>query len=800
MSAMKKRILTLLLLAAAALPALAVEPLADVLRRKDWTELAALCGDDSHQAVAEYFRSCQAVAFAPLRPSELLFFARFPEAAEIGEISYEQAEGRYRRLELKRTIKPLYFIRSFARYPVDGLTLRLGDAEVNFKKGVLYRGLPIGSIFLFSGEWEFRIRPESEEERLTLQSLERSDTLVREARAGVFVLAQPDELLQRLPPAEEGAAPGDEETLALYRTFQERWGMPVTLLDELWYFPFAQEFNAVLFAQRGGRSHFRYIFNSGLAPDTSLVLLPENKFYLNYNAVKGLKFSQTGVDELDSLQLNLFLNPQEGFLSATSVLNFKEPSSIKTVSLNPGLAVKGFGRSAQHELQLFRREDTYYLLGEDLRKFSFFYAGAVPSAHEGGDLAKIVFGRSGKNVDRYYLLDRDQDFYPNPGQHFFSSRLRISLPASMECLASGSLVAKRRQGERSEFEFASPGSKGVSLVCGDFRKLASVPGRLPLQVYGHAKLDLRDAYAPAALRGYLDFLLDAFGPLEVPEVNLLLRRWQDYGGWSHQGFVVFNLLDDSITVDDLGTVRRLRMESPVVFGDINRDNLIHELAHQWWGGLVSWKSYQDQWLTEGLAQFATLLYLEEAQGEASYRRALAGCKRWLGRKNDAGPIIYGRRIANLSGDLQAFQSIVYNKAALVFLMLKDILGEEELLQRLRQVLADCRHQSLASPRFIQLLCRGEERLLKFFNGWVYSRQLPRVRRQSVVSGATAVITLTQENGDFVFPLAVRVATREGKYTRTLVVEQREQVFKIFENSPIQSLQVEAPVAPVELHD
>ena len=70
----------------------------------------------------------------------------------------------------------------------------------------------------------------------------------------------------------------------------------------------------------------------------------------------------------------------------------------------------------------------------------------------------------------------------------------------------------------------------------------------------------------------------------------------------------------------------------------------------------------------------------------------------------------------------------------------------------------------------------------------------------MVSGATAVITRTQENGEFVLPLTVRVATREGKYTRTLVVEQREQVFKIFENSPIQSLQVEAPGAPVDLHD
>jgi hypothetical protein len=798
---MKKRLLALFLVLTAAVLAFAQEPLETAVRQKDWTALAAQFDDDTHLQLSSYFQECQEVGFSLLRPNNLMYFARFQDAAEIGELAFERENGRYRRLALKRTIKPLYFIRSFLRYAVVDRRLRMGDAEIHFRKGFLYRGMPMGNVFLFSGEWEFRIRPDSEEERLTLQALERSDMLVKEARAGVFVLSSPEELLDGLSEPEPAMAPDDEEALALYKNLQERWGMPVSFFDELWYFPFAPGFNAALFHRKPGKSYFRYIFNSSNSPDTSLVLLPENKFYLSYNAVKGLKFTQAGVDELENLQLNLFINPNAGFLSATSVLNFKEPSSVKTVSLDPGLVVKGYGRSLQHELQLFHRDDTYYLLGEGLNKFSFYYAGAIASSDEGGDLAKFdLRGRSAKNVDHYYILDRDQNFYPNPGQHFFKSRLKISLPAPLLCLASGSLRSQRKLSEHNEFVFESPGSKGVSVVCGGFEKLLTVPAALPVQIFGNPKLRLKESFSAEAIRGYVDFLVEKFGPLEVPEINLLLRRWQDYGGLSNQGFIIFNLMETNFIDDDVSMLRRLRSDSPVVFSDVNRDNLVHELAHQWWGGLVSWKTYQDQWLTEGLAQFATLLYLENTLGANSFRRIVAGSKRWVFRKNDAGPVIYGRRIANLSEDLQAFQSIVYNKAALIFLMLKEMLGEEELLQRLRQVLADFKYQSLVSARFIQQVSRGEGRLQKFFNGWVYARKLPKVRYQVAVSGQSAEITFTQEDSDFVFPVAIRVVSGEGKYTRTLIVEEKVQKFKIFENAPILSIQVDPLVSPIDLQE
>lgn len=793
---MNKRLLALLLLLAGAGLAMASDPLATAIQKKDWADLAARFGDDSHLQLADYFRECQGVGFSPLRADDLMFFARFRDFAEIGELTFVSENGKYRQASLKRNIKPLYFVNSFSRYDVADRTIRMGDAAIRFKKGAIYQGLPMGNLFIFVGDWEFRITPVSEEEQLTLRNLVRGETFAKDAQAGVFVFNRPD-FLADLPAPVAAAGLEDEEARTLYEIFQKRWGMPVPFFDELWYFAFAADFNAAIFHNKPGKSYYRYIFNSSNAPDTSLVLYPENKFYLSYNAVKGLKFTSQGVDELTNLQLNLFYNPEVRFLSGTSVLDFQEPSNIKQVILDPGLIVKGFGKSQANELQLFHRDDTYFLLGQGLSRFSFYYAGNIDASGETGEQVRVNM-KPPKGSDHYYILNRDQNFYPNPGQHFFKSRVKISLPAPMLCLASGSLRSLQKLGERNEFIFDSPGTKGISLVCGNFEKLTTIPSRLPIQVYGNPKLRLKDFFSPEEIQDYLDFLLEKFGPLDIGGLNLLLRRQQDYGGMSNQGFVIFNLLDARIMDDDISMVRRIRSESPVVFTDVNHDNLVHELSHQWWGGVISWKSYQDQWLTEGLAQFSTLLYLQNTMGEGPFRKVLAAAKRWVLRRNDAGPVIYGRRIANLSDDLQTYQSIVYNKSALVFLMLKEMLGEEELLARLRRFLADFKYQSVASARFIQHFSQGDRRLQKFFNGWIYSRRLPEVSYQVAASGQNAEITFTQKDSDFVFPVSLRVVTAEGKYARTLIVEEKVQKFRIFENAPILSIDAEALSAPIQL--
>jgi hypothetical protein len=97
-------------------------------------------------------------------------------------------------------------------------------------------------------------------------------------------------------------------------------------------------------------------------------------------------------------------------------------------------------------------------------------------------------------------------------------------------------------------------------------------------------------------------------------------------------------------------------DSPVELFRYREYTIAHEIAHQWWGQAVTWDRYRDQWLSEGLAQFAAARYIRERQGERAY---LAILKRSPTRAIlDFGPTTLGSRISYL--DFTAYQAVVYN--------------------------------------------------------------------------------------------------------------------------------------------
>ena len=105
----------------------------------------------------------------------------------------------------------------------------------------------------------------------------------------------------------------------------------------------------------------------------------------------------------------------------------------------------------------------------------------------------------------------------------------------------------------------------------------------------------------------------------------------------------------------------------------------HEISHQWWGHIVGWKSYHDQWLSEGFAQFSASLFAHKAQGEKRLKtfletdRALILAPLPLSniRANDAGPIWMGSRLD--TDKTPAGYQLVYAKGGFVLHMLRMLL-------------------------------------------------------------------------------------------------------------------------------
>lgn len=113
---------------------------------------------------------------------------------------------------------------------------------------------------------------------------------------------------------------------------------------------------------------------------------------------------------------------------------------------------------------------------------------------------------------------------------------------------------------------------------------------------------------------------------------------------------------------------------------------IHESAHEWWGDLVGWKSYRDQWLSEALANYSALSALEKTNPQFVHR-AMEQYREALLKKNEngvptleAGPVTLGIRLYS-SEFPDGYDTISYGRGTWLFLMLHSMFRDAETLQK-----------------------------------------------------------------------------------------------------------------------
>lgn len=130
-----------------------------------------------------------------------------------------------------------------------------------------------------------------------------------------------------------------------------------------------------------------------------------------------------------------------------------------------------------------------------------------------------------------------------------------------------------------------------------------------------------------------------------------------------------------------------------VMRELNLQVLVHETAHQWWGDLVTWKSYRDQWLAEGLANYASLLMLEQGNPAQfhevmeKYRKDLLSKSKDDEQLRDAGPVTFGQRLIS-SHFPGGYEAITYERGTWLFHMLRCMMRDSEMLSRSRRALAN----------------------------------------------------------------------------------------------------------------
>ncbi len=211
----------------------------------------------------------------------------------------------------------------------------------------------------------------------------------------------------------------------------------------------------------------------------------------------------------------------------------------------------------------------------------------------------------------------------------------------------------------------------------------------------------------------------------------------------------------------------------------NEGVIAHELAHQWFGDLITCRTWQHLWLNEGFAQYATALYFEREYGEQSYWNYMN--QQLINAKFANGPL-FVEDTSNISNLFNG--SRVYAKGAVVLHMLRHLLGDSVFFKVLYAYATDpeLKYSSASTEDFQRICEKVSGRALEyFFSEWIYGEQYPRYDWYWTVndSAGISIVTLSinQWTGTshplfFTMPLDIRISY-QGKDTMITVVNDAQ---------------------------
>jgi hypothetical protein len=150
--------------------------------------------------------------------------------------------------------------------------------------------------------------------------------------------------------------------------------------------------------------------------------------------------------------------------------------------------------------------------------------------------------------------------------------------------------------------------------------------------------------------------------------------------------------------------------------------LANTIAHQWWGSEISVRSLNDAWIVNGLCRYGELMFLEDQNGSSALRAALTDVAA-SALAYDTIPLSSAGRLGPFTPE---FQSMTFDKGAMVFHMLRWEVGEKMLPNIFKGVLSQYADQSIRATDFYKVAEEvSQQQLTPFFSQWVDGTGAPK---------------------------------------------------------------------------
>ncbi len=324
----------------------------------------------------------------------------------------------------------------------------------------------------------------------------------------------------------------------------------------------------------------------------------------------------------------------------------------------------------------------------------------------------------------------------------------------------------------------------AALVVGNFEYIEGEADGIPIRVYATAGKKDMGKFSLEAAEHILSYYDKYFG-IKYPYGKLDLVGLPDFsaGAMENTGCITFR--EVILLIDEKRGSIDLKKEIA--------DVIAHEMAHQWFGDLVTMKWWDDVWLNEGFATWMSSKPVQAWKPEWNYKLDnVANTAQTMNVDSLASTRPIHQDAETPAQIQELFDGIAYGKAAAVLRMLESYLGEETFRAGVNAYIAQHKYGNATAEDFWSAQARTSKKPVDvIMPTWVKQPGLPIVNVKSQCSGSSTNVTLTQqryyfdrskfsEPSDQVWqiPLCMRGSSMASGAAKCELLSKKEETFTL----------------------
>lgn len=356
-----------------------------------------------------------------------------------------------------------------------------------------------------------------------------------------------------------------------------------------------------------------------------------------------------------------------------------------------------------------------------------------------------------------------------------TTEMIVDVPKGMTAVSNGRLLKKQNRGRLTRFHWRQDVPHAtylVTLAVGEFTEIKDKWRQVPVLYYCPPGREEDAKRAFSKTPKMMEFFSRKIGvPYAYPKYAQVAAFDFIYGGMENTSATT----QTALTLHD----ERAHL-------DFSSDPLVaHELAHQWFGDLLTCKDWSHAWLNESFATYFEALFTEYDKGSDEFEHEIhqnAEIYFDEDREHYRRPIV--TKVFKQPSDL--FDRHLYEKGSVVLHMLRHVLGERDFWRSINIYVKENRAGTVETGDLLNAIEKATGRnLAKFFDQWVFKAGHPeyKVRYWWNAAAREAHVRVLQtqnaggETGLFSMPVTFAFLTRQGEKRFTETVEGKSHLFK-----------------------